>query len=38
MATKQHNNQPKTSGIDGEEIFQDERTTGGAGEAQVDRF
>ena len=32
------NNEPKTSGIDGEEIFQDERTTGGAGEARVDHF
>ncbi len=35
---KKHNNQPKTSGIDGEEIFQDERMTGGTGEARVDHF
>ncbi len=35
---KKHNNQPKTSVIDVEEILQDERMTGGTGEAQVDQF
>jgi hypothetical protein len=41
MASKRHekrNNQPKTSGLDGRGIEWDERTTGGAGGARLDRF
>jgi hypothetical protein len=41
MASKRHekrNNQPKTSGLDERGIEWDERTTGGARGARLDRF